>query len=211
LSLEALRQSPHGLDLGPLQPGRLAAQLESDDRYIDIAPAAFVSEAHTQLATEAERDPGSDLVLIGRRQALSNNSWMHNVHRSMRGPERFTLQVHPDDASRLRLSPGDRARVESSAGAITVPIEVTASMTPGVVSLPHGWGHHREGTALSVAAQHAGASMNDVTSESHLDTLSGNAAFNGIAVRVQPHFERLKGSLVPPIASASSPPNTGGP
>jgi anaerobic selenocysteine-containing dehydrogenase len=186
LSLNALRQSPHGLDLGPLQPGRLAAQLESDDRYVDIAPAAFVSEARTRLATEADRDAGGDLVLIGRRQVLSTNSWMHNIERSMRGPERFTLHVHPDDASRLRLSSGDRARVESNAGAITVPIEVTTAMTPGVVSLPHGWGHHREGTALSVAAQHAGASMNDVTSEHHLDTLSGNAAFNGVTVRVQP-------------------------
>jgi anaerobic selenocysteine-containing dehydrogenase len=196
LSLKALRQSPHGLDLGPLQPGRLAAQLEADDRYIDVAPAAFVSDAHTQLATEADCDPGSDLVLIGRRQVLSNNSWMHNVRRSMRGPERFTLHVNPDDASRLRLSSGDRARVESSAGAITVPIEVTAAMMPGVVSLPHGWGHHREGTALSVAAQHAGASMNDVTSESHLDTLSGNAAFNGVAVHVQPLFAAAKDELV---------------
>jgi anaerobic selenocysteine-containing dehydrogenase len=185
LSLKALRQSPHGLDLGPLQPGRLAAQLESDDRDIDIAPAAFVSEARLQLATSADRNPGNDLVLIGRRQVLSNNSWMHNVHRSMRGPERFTLQVHPDDASRLGLSSGDQARVQSNAGAIVVPIEVTAAMMPGVVSLPHGWGHHREGTALSVAVQHAGASMNDVTSESQLDTLSGNAAFNGLVVRVQ--------------------------
>jgi anaerobic selenocysteine-containing dehydrogenase len=185
LSLKVLRRSQHGLDLGPLQPGRLAAQLESRDQYIDIAPAAFVAEARTQLAAEADCEPGSDLVLIGRRQVLSNNSWMHNIQRSMRGPERFTLQVHPDDASRLELSSGDRARVESNAGGITVPIEVTTAMMPGVVSLPHGWGHHhRDGMRLSVAAQHAGASMNDVTSERHLDALSGNAAFNGVPVRV---------------------------
>jgi anaerobic selenocysteine-containing dehydrogenase len=186
LSLKALRRSPHGLDLGPLQPGRLASQLQSADQYIDIAPAAFVSEARTQLAAEADRDPGSDLVLIGRRQVLSNNSWMHNIDRSLRGSERSTLHMHPDDAGRRGLSTGDRARLESSSGAITVPIEVTAAMMPGVVSLPHGWGHHRDGTRLSVAAQHAGASINDVTSESHLDALSGNAAFNGVAVRVQP-------------------------
>ena len=107
---------------------------------------------------------------------------MHNIDRSMRGPERFTLQVHPDDAGRLGLSAGDRARVESDAGAITVAIEVTTAMMPGVASLPHGWGHHRDGMRLSVAARHAGASMNDVTSERHLDKLSGNAAFNGVAV-----------------------------
>jgi anaerobic selenocysteine-containing dehydrogenase len=186
LSLNALRRSPHGLDLGPLQPGRLAAQLESADRYIDIAPASFVSEARTQLAAEADRDPGSDLVLIGRRQVLSNNSWMHNLGRSMRGPGRFTLQLHPDDASPRGLRSGDRARLESSSGAITVPIEVTTAMMRGVVSLPHGWGHHRDGMRLSVVAQHAGASINDVTSENLCDALSGNAAFNGVAVRVQP-------------------------
>jgi anaerobic selenocysteine-containing dehydrogenase len=186
LSLKALQRSPHGLDLGPLQPRRLAAQLDSADRYVDIAPAAFVSEARTQLAADADRDQGSDLVLIGRRQVLSNNSWMHNIDRSLRGPERCTLHVHPDDASRCGLSSGARARLESSAGAITVPIEVTTAMMPGVVSLPHGWGHDRDGIRLSVAAQHPGACMNDVTSESHLDALSGNAAFNGVAVRMQP-------------------------
>jgi anaerobic selenocysteine-containing dehydrogenase len=186
LSLGVLRRSPHGLDLGALQPGCLTAQLESADQYVDIAPASFVSQARALLAAEADRDPGSDLVLIGRRQGLSNNSWMHNIHRSMRGPERFTLQVHPDDARARGLCTGARARLESSCGAITVPIEVTTAMMQGVVSLPHGWGHHRAGMRLSVAAQHAGASINDVTSEGLCDTLSGNAAFNGVAVKVQP-------------------------
>jgi anaerobic selenocysteine-containing dehydrogenase len=186
LSLGVLRRSPHGLDLGALQPGCLTAQLESADQYVDIAPASFVSQARALLAAEADRDPGSDLVLIGRRQGLSNNSWMHNIQRSMRGPERFTLQVHPDDARARGLCTGARARLESSCGAITVPIEVTTAMMQGVVSLPHGWGHHRAGMRLSVAAQHAGASINDVTSEGLCDTLSGNAAFNGVAVKVQP-------------------------
>jgi anaerobic selenocysteine-containing dehydrogenase len=186
LSLKALRRSPHGLDLGPLQPGCLATQLETGDRYIDIAPASFVWEARTQLPANADRGPGSDLVLIGRRQVLSNNSWMHNLQRSMRGPDRFTLQVHPDDAGSRGLCSGDRARLESSSGAITVPIDVTTAIMRGVVSLPHGWGHHRDGTRLSVVPQHAGASINDVTSERLCDTLSGNAAFNGVAVRVQP-------------------------
>jgi anaerobic selenocysteine-containing dehydrogenase len=116
---------------------------------------------------------------------LSNNSWMHNSERSMRGPARCTLQVHPDDAARHGLTTGSRARLESGTGEIVVPIEISSEMMPGVVSLPHGWGHDREGIRLAVAGRHAGASINDVTSENHLDTLSGNAAFNGIVVRLR--------------------------
>jgi anaerobic selenocysteine-containing dehydrogenase len=183
-NLKALRQAPHGLDFGPLEPGRLAAYLASADRHIDVAPAAFASEACKELAAEADRIPGGDLVLIGRRQTLGNNSWMHNFERSTRGPDRCTLQVHPEDACRLGLATGTRAHLESDAGGITVPVEVNPAMMPGVVSLPHGWGHDRDGCRLSVAQRHAGASANDVTSEHHLDTLSGNAAFNGLAVRV---------------------------
>jgi anaerobic selenocysteine-containing dehydrogenase len=185
LSLKSLEREPHGIDLGPLEPGRLASQLASENRYINVAPAAFVSEARKELPTAADRDPSNDLVLIGRRQMLSNNSWMHNVRRAMRGPRRFTLLVHPDDASRRGLATGTCARLSSSAGVVTVPIEVSTAMMPGVVSLPHGWGHNREGMRLSVATEHAGASINDVTSEAHLDTLSGNAAFNGIPVRLE--------------------------
>jgi anaerobic selenocysteine-containing dehydrogenase len=185
LSLNALRKAPHGLDLGPLQPRRLSVHLASHDRHIDVAPAAFVSEARRTLLATTDRDPCGDLVLIGRRQVLSNNSWMHNIQRSMRGHERCALLVHPDDARQRGLSTGMRVRLESSAGAITVPIEVSTTMMPGVVSLPHGWGHDRHGIRLAVAGQHAGASMNDVTSENRVDTLSGNAAFNGVVVRVQ--------------------------
>lgn len=184
LSLRSLERTPHGLDLGPLNPGKLASHLASVDRYVDVAPAAFVSEARRTLATHADRDSFDDLVLIGRRQVLSNNSWMHNLHRSMRGSERFALHVHPDDADRRGLATGTLARLESSAGAITVPVHVTTAMMPGVVSLPHGWGHDRDGIRLTVAERHAGASMNDVTSEDQVDTLSGNAAFNGLVVRL---------------------------
>jgi anaerobic selenocysteine-containing dehydrogenase len=184
LSLKALRRAPHGLDLGALEPGRLVAYLASADRHIDAAPAAFVAEARQELPAESDRNSGGDLVLIGRRQTLGNNSWMHNVERSMRGRHRCTLHVHPDDANRLGLATGTLARLESGSGGITVPVEVDAAMMPGVVSLPHGWGHDRDGCRLLVAQQHPGASINDVTSEHHLDTLSGNAAFNGLAVRV---------------------------
>ena len=124
-------------------------------------------------------------MLIGRRQLRSNNSWMHNSRRLVKGPQRCTLLVHPDDASARQLADGDRARLGSEAGTIDVPVEVTDAMLPGVVSLPHGWGHDRDGTRLGVAREHAGASVNDVTSDRYLDTLSGNAAFNGLAVTLQ--------------------------
>jgi anaerobic selenocysteine-containing dehydrogenase len=182
LSLKALEREPHGIDLGPLEPGLIASRR---NRYIDVAPAAFVAEALKELPAAADRDPSGDLVLIGRRQMLSNNSWMHNVRRAMRGPGRFTLLVHPEDATRRGLATGNCARLSSSAGVVTVPIEVSTAMMPGVVSLPHGWGHNRAGIRLSVATEHAGASINDVTSETHLDTLSGNAAFNGIPVQLE--------------------------
>lgn len=186
LSIKALRRTVHGMDLGALQPGRLAEYLASADRRIDVAPASFVSQARQELLDEVARDRNGELVLIGRRQVLSNNSWMHNSERTMRGPERCTLHVHPDDAARLGVTTGARARLESETGAITVPVEVTATIMPGVVSLPHGWGHDREGTCLTVARRHPGASINDVTSETHLDTVSGNAAFNGLAVQLRP-------------------------
>ena len=120
---------------------------------------------------------------------------MHNSRRLVKGPQRCTLLVHPDDARSRHLADGDRARLESEAGTIDVPVEVTDAMLPGVVSLPHGWGHDREGTRLGVAREHAGASVNDVTSDLHLDTLSGNAAFNGLAVTLRGSALRPAGCL----------------
>jgi len=122
--------------------------------------------------------------LIGRRQLRSNNSWMHNSHRLVKGKPRCTLLIHPHDATTRGLTDGDVVRLESKAAAVTVAIEVTDTMFPGVVSLPHGWGHSRPGAQLTVASQSPGASMNDVTSEFDVDTLSGTAAFNGVAVSV---------------------------
>jgi len=115
----------------------------------------------------------------------SNNSWIHNSPRLVKGPPRCTLLVHPDDAASRRLATGDLAELRSEAGAATVPVEVSDTMRPGVVSPPHGWGHDRDGIGLGVAPAHAGARANDVTSDRHLDTLSGNAAFNGLPVTVR--------------------------
>lgn len=185
LSLARLRTAPHGLDLGPLQPGRIADRVATPDGKIDAAPEEFVREARSQLSAAADRPANGDLALIGRRQLRSNNSWLHNSRRLMQGPPRCTLLMHPADAAPRRLATGDLAELGSEAGAVTVPVEVTDAVRPGVVSLPHGWGHDREGIRLDVARQHAGASANDVTSERYLDTLSGNAAFNGVPVTVQ--------------------------
>jgi anaerobic selenocysteine-containing dehydrogenase len=186
LSLARLREAPHGLDLGPLQPGRFIRLVATPDRKVDLAPDDFTREARARLFAEADGDPSDDLVLIGRRQLQSNNSWMHNARRLMKNPARFSLLLHPSDASARSLATGDLARLQTAAGTIVVPVEVSDAMLPGVVSLPHGWGHDRPGTHLAVASEHAGASLNDVTADDRLDTLSGNAAFNGVLVSLAP-------------------------
>lgn len=198
LTLEKLRRSPHGLDLGPLEPGRFSHRIATRDRMADAAPDDFVRDARARLPDEADRASDGELLLIGRRQLRDNNSWMHNAPRLVSGPDRCTLLVHPDDASTRGLGEGDLACLKSDAGAIVVPVEITDAVRPGVLSLPHGWGHHRDGARLHVAREHAGESVNDVTSDEHLDTLSGNAAFNGLAVSLTagPREIRLK-SLVP--------------
>jgi hypothetical protein len=186
LSLARLREAPHGLDLGPLQPGRIIRLVATPDKKVDLAPEDFTNEARARLFAESDKDLGDDLVLIGRRQLQSNNSWMHNARRLMKNPTRFTLLLHPSDASARHLTTGDLARLQTTAGTIVVPVEVSDAMLPGVVSLPHGWGHDRPGTHLAVASEHAGASLNDVTADDRLDTLSGNAAFNGVLVSLAP-------------------------
>ena len=182
LTLAKLRRFPHGLDLGPLEPGRFKDRIATPDRMADLAPKDLVREAEIQLPAEADRDATGELVLIGRRQLRDNNSWMHNSRRLVKGPSRCTLLIHPSDAASRHLTDGDLARLGSDVGTIVVPVEVTDAMRPGVVSLPHGWGHDREGVRLDTAREHAGASMNDVTSDHHLDTLSGNAGFSGLPV-----------------------------
>jgi anaerobic selenocysteine-containing dehydrogenase len=126
------------------------------------------------------------MVLIGRRQLRSNNSWMHNLEPLVRGKERCTAHVHPDDAARLGLTDGAPARVNSRAGTVEVPVEVTEDVMPGVVSIPHGWGHDVDGIRMDVAAAHAGTNSNLLADETLIDPLSGNAVLNGIPVEVGP-------------------------
>jgi len=188
LSLARLGNEPHGIDLGPLQP-RLPEVLATRDRRVALAPAPFVGDVarlEAQLDAPAATGDGDDrLLLIGRRQLRSNNSWMHNVQRLVKGPEACTLLMHPDDAKKRGLSDGDRVEVRSRVGAVAVPLALSADIAVGVVSLPHGWGHGHDGVALRVAQSRAGASINDLTDEERLDALSGNASFSGLPVEVR--------------------------
>jgi anaerobic selenocysteine-containing dehydrogenase len=183
LSLREVEAATHGLDLGPLEP-RLPGALYTPGRRIRLVPDEYLRDLPRLEATLDGPPPA--LVLIGRRQLRSNNSWMHNAPRLVKGPDRCTLLMHPTDAAARGLAGGDRVRVRSRAGEVEAPLEVSDEMMPGVVSLPHGWGHYREGVRLGVAARHAGASLNDLTDELRVDPLGGTAAFSGVPVEVRP-------------------------
>ena len=188
LSLKTLRRHPHGIDLGALEPC-LPDRLRTEGRRIALAPEVLVADVgrlrqrgEEVSAAWASRNGG--LTLIGRRQVRSNNSWMHNYPRLMKGADRCTLLMHPDDAARLGLADGDDVRVASGVGATVVPLEVTDAMMPGVVSMPHGFGHAGDGVELEVARAKPGASVNDLNDTRRIDELTGNAAFSGQPVEV---------------------------
>lgn len=184
LTLARLKRHPHGLDLGALEPGRLPARLFTPGKRIRIAPPLFVKEAE-RLAGELEPARAPSLVLIGRRHLRSNNSWLHNAQRMVKGPKRCTLLMHPDDARARSLSDGALVRVRSRVGEVMVALEISDEVMRGVVSLPHGWGHTRKGTKLKIAEEHAGVSVNDLTDDTFLDRLSGTAGFSGVVVEVE--------------------------
>jgi anaerobic selenocysteine-containing dehydrogenase len=187
LSLDALLAAPHGVDLGPLEP-RLPEVLRTPSGMVELAPEPLVADvARLRAALEDRRGGGEEpLVLIGRRQLRSNNSWMHNVPILVKGRPRCTLLVHPDDAERLGLADGAPAEVASGAGAVTIPVEISETIRPGVVSIPHGWGHDRPGARLGVAGRHAGVNSNVLAESDRIDPLSGTAVLNGIPVTVRP-------------------------
>jgi anaerobic selenocysteine-containing dehydrogenase len=184
LSLKQLERAPHGLDLGPLEPC-LPERLQTPEQRIELAPEACVNDLDRlqKMLDEATSDDG--LLLIGRRQLRSNNSWMHNYPRLMGGRDRCTLLMHPEDAADRGLEDFRRVAVISIAGRIEAPLELSDEVMRGVVSLPHGWGHHRPGTKISIARKYPGASLNDVTDDQTVDALSGNAVLSGIPVRVE--------------------------
>jgi anaerobic selenocysteine-containing dehydrogenase len=186
LNLRKLKKAVHGIDLGPLSsclPGRL----RTSDKRIELAPEVLVKDVErvkAKLLDNASLPSNGNLLLIGRRQLRSNNSWMHNSQRLVKGKPQCTILMHPTDASQRLLKPGQTVSVRSRVGSVVVPIEISEEMMPGVVSIPHGWGHDRLGIQLEVAQQHAGESINDVTDDLTIDALCGTAAFNGTWVAV---------------------------
>jgi anaerobic selenocysteine-containing dehydrogenase len=184
LSLDVLEGAPHGIDLGPLEP-RIPDVLRTPTGKVELAPEPIVADVE-RLRASLTRAVDGQMVLVGRRDLRSNNSWMHNLEILVKGKERCTLHVHPDDARRFGLEPGGTARVSSRTGAVDVVVEVTDGIMPGVVSIPHGWGHDVDGVQLSVAGGRPGVNSNLLADTTLFDPLSGNAVLNGIPVEVAP-------------------------
>jgi anaerobic selenocysteine-containing dehydrogenase len=184
LTLDQLTEHPHGIDLGALRP-RIPEMLRTPSGKIELAPEPVVADVE-RVRSRLDAETNGGMVLIGRRDLRSNNSWMHNLEALVKGPERCTVQVHPHDAERLGLVSGGRARLRSAAGELDAPVEITEAIMPGVVSIPHGWGHSAPGSRLQVAARHAGVNTNLVSDDSQVDLPSGNAVLNGIPVEIEP-------------------------
>jgi anaerobic selenocysteine-containing dehydrogenase len=187
LTLRKLKEAVHGIDLGPLCPS-LPGRLRTSDKRIELAPEVLVKDVErvkARLLDDGYRRSNGELLLIGRRQLRSNNSWMHNSQRLVKGKPRCTILMHPTDAAERHLKRDQNVSVRSRVGCVELPVELSEEMMPGVVSIPHGWGHDRLGVQLEVAQQHAGESINDVTDDLTIDALCGTAAFNGTWVSVE--------------------------
>lgn len=185
-TMRALRKHPEGVDLGPLRP-TMPERLQTADKRIDLAPTLVVADLDRVHAVAAESATPADgeLLLIGRRHQRDCNSWLHNTSRLTRGRPRHHLLMHPDDLAARGIESGAMVRVASRVGAVEVEVSGVEDMMPGVVSLPHGYGHQVEGTRLGHASSIVGVSINDLTDPERLD-VSGNAALNGVPVTVQP-------------------------
>ena len=185
LSLVKLERAKSGIDLGALVP-MLPGRLKTTNGRIALVPAVIAADVtRLEMALAAYAAPRNGaLSLIGRRELRSNNSWMHNSERLVRGKRMCTLYMHPGDAQSRGLADGVRARVTSRVGQVECEIETSDAMMPGVVCLPHGWGHNRPGTKQGIASAHAGVSLNDLTDEQRVDALCGTAQLNGTAVHV---------------------------
>lgn len=181
LTLDLLKANPNGIDFGPMVP-QLPDILGTADKKVRLAPQYLLDDL-PRLAARMER-PAEPLVLVSRRHLRSNNTWLHNVPALMKGKDRCTLLIHPDDAARCGVTDNDIVTVKSEAGEIKVPIEVTESIKPGVVSMPHGWGHGKPGTRMSVANSSPGANTNVLSPPTFVDEPSGNGVLNGIPVTI---------------------------
>jgi anaerobic selenocysteine-containing dehydrogenase len=180
LTLDKIKASPHGIDLGPLQEGAVD-RLCTDDGKIDTLPTLYADDLDRLRQDDFE---AADLLLIGRRHLRSNNSWFHNYHRLVKGKPRWQLMMHPGDLDARNIPDGARVRIESRAGSVTTTVIATRDIMPGVVSLPHGWGHDEPKARLSIASQQKGVNCNALTDDRLYDSASGNAALNGVPVTV---------------------------
>lgn len=181
LTLEQLRESESGVDLGPLQP-QLPERLFTPDHKIHCDTELALADLDRLRDSLETTETG--LLLIGRRHVRSNNSWMHNYHRLIKGKDRCTAMIHPQDLSAHGLNDGDWVTVSSRTGEVRLRAEASEDLMPGVISIPHGWGHHRKGVRGAIATANAGVSCNDLTDELLLDDVCGNAAVNGVPVTI---------------------------
>ena len=189
IKLPSLKRQVHGVDLGPLQPN-LKQRLCTSNGRIQLAPELMLADlARVRETWLNGKQNEQTLTLIGRRQLRSNNSWMHNSPRLVRGKDRCTLLMHPQDAEAHQLTDGEMVTVHSRTGQVVLPLALSEAMMPGVVSVPHGWGHGLDGVLLATAVQHPGASINDLTDDQQVDQLTGNAAFSGVSVWVEATME----------------------
>ncbi|MBT8114831.1 MAG: molybdopterin-dependent oxidoreductase [Arenicella sp.] len=182
LTLEKIKQYPHGMDLGPLKPG-ITARICRENGKINLAPHFYLEDLPRLLNASSELDSGQ-LLLIGRRHVRSNNSWMHNYHRLVKGKPRWQLMMHPDDLADRQIKDASEVTIKSRVGEVTTTVVATDEVMRGVVSLPHGWGHQKQGVRLHIASQQQGVNCNELTDDKLLDQLSGNAALNGVPVTV---------------------------
>ena len=192
LTLNRVKEAVHGIDLGPLK-SCLPERLRTKDKRIKLAPEVFVKDIERvrgKFQQSGHTSSNGELQLIGRRQLRSNNSWLHNSARLVRGKPQCTLLMHSADADKRKLKTGQNVVVRSQVGSIVVPLEVSDEMMPGVVSIPHGWGHNRPGIQLEVAMDHAGRSINDLMDTKLIDALCGTAAFSGTHVTVEKQVEQ---------------------
>ncbi len=179
LTIAALKEAPHGVDRGALVPN-IGKRLLTDSGQIEVFPAIYAEG----LANLAPTAPTADLLLIGRRHLRTNNSWLHNVESMVRGRNTCTAMLHPADAAAHKITDGSLIEVTSRVGSVTLPAEITADIAQGVVSIPHGWGHKKEGIRLRVAQGHAGVSINDLVDDQVFDAVSGSAVINAVPVTV---------------------------
>ena len=187
LSVKKLKENPSGIDLGALQP-LLTKRIFTPDKKINISPKFFINDLK-RLDKELFNANGEDktnypFALIGRRHLRNNNSWMHNSKLLMKGKNRCTVLMCPKDANNLSITNHQKIRITSNVGSIELPVEISDEMKEGVLSIPHGFGHNRQGTKIKLAEENAGESINDLTDDYNIDKLTGNVNFSGTRVKV---------------------------